>query len=107
MSSLGADRVQLITTNFVRVETHALVLNRLGRWHARQFLDRMEQGSFQIVRVTPADELRADLIVRRYDDKGFSLTDATSFAVMERLHIRTAFAFDENFAQYGFSLLTP
>ena len=35
------------------------------------------------------------------------LTDATSFVVMERLRISSAFTFDRNFAQYGFTPLQP
>ena len=50
---------------------------------------------------------RAREIIRQYEDKSFSLTDATSFAVMERLRISYAFTFDRNFAQYGFTILTP
>ena len=43
-------------------------------------------------------------LLKRYYDKSFSLTDATSFIVMERLGIKTAIAFDQHFAQYGFNL---
>jgi predicted nucleic acid-binding protein len=38
---------------------------------------------------------------RQYEDKGFSFTDCTSFALMERLDINTVFAFDDHFVQYG------
>jgi predicted nucleic acid-binding protein len=55
--------------------------------------------------VTPADVERAKAIIYQYDDRDFSLTDATSFAVMERLRIPTAFTFDRHFAQYGFTVL--
>jgi len=34
-----------------------------------------------------------------------SLTDAASFAVMERLRLPAAFTFDRHFAQYGFTVL--
>jgi predicted nucleic acid-binding protein len=37
-----------------------------------------------------------------YTDKSFSYTDATTFAVMERLGINEALAFDQHFPQYGF-----
>jgi uncharacterized protein len=62
---------QLVTTNFVLAETHALLLNRLNRTIALRVLD------------------------------------ATSFVVMERLGLRTAFAFDRHFAQYGLTVLPP
>jgi predicted nucleic acid-binding protein len=107
LRTLGERRVELVTTNFVRAETHALLLNRLNYTYALRFLNRLEQGSVPMIRVTPADEQRASLIIRRYTDKNFSFTDATSFSVMDRLHIGAAFAFDENFEQYGLSVLAP
>jgi predicted nucleic acid-binding protein len=54
-----------------------------------------------LVRITEDDEERAWRIFRQYDDKGFSFTDCTSFALMERLDINTVFAFDDHFIQYG------
>ena len=44
-------------------------------------------------------------IVFGYSDKDFSLTDATSFAVMERLRIPQAFTLDQNFAQFGWGMI--
>ncbi len=60
-----------------------------------------------IVRVSQRDEQQAQAIILRYDDKNFSYTDATSFAVMERLRIGPAFTFDHNFAQYGIEMIGP
>lgn len=95
------------TTNFVIAETHALFLVRLGHAPARAFLRQILQGSTTILRVGQHDEERAHRIIFQYDDKDFSLTDATSFAVMERLNLRSAFTFDRHFGQYGFTVLTP
>jgi predicted nucleic acid-binding protein len=88
-------------------ECHALLLARLNRRIALQFLDQIERTAVRLIVVTPADLRRAHEIVRQYDDKDFSLTDATSFAIMERLSIRYAFTFDSDFSQYGITVLTP
>ncbi len=57
------------------------------------------------MQVLPEDEAQAIDIVMRYRDKEFSLTDATSFVVMERLGLTDAFSFDNDFSQYGFRTL--
>lgn len=106
LTTLASVRWQGFTTNYVVAETHALLLNRLNRQIALRFLQQLDRGGTTIVRVNHRDEQRARAIIVRYDDKDFSLTDATSFAVMERLRIGVAFSFDRDFAQYGFQLLT-
>jgi predicted nucleic acid-binding protein len=97
----------LFTTNFVVAETYALILARAGRPLAITMLDRLERSRDLVVRVTEEDERRAYEIVRRYQDKTLSLVDATSFAVMERLGITSAFTFDGHFAQFGFRVIGP
>lgn len=92
-----------LLTNFIIAETHALLLSRLGPETARDWL----LGQiWPIERVDPQDEGKAKEIIQRYTDKTFSYTDATSFAVMERLGIQEAFAFDPHFRQYGLKLLS-
>jgi predicted nucleic acid-binding protein len=63
-----------------------------------------ERTPITIVRVTEADEERALALIGRYRDKDFTITDATSFVVMERLSIATAFTFDDDFRQYGLAV---
>ena len=99
------ERARLFTTNFVLAETHALVLSRMGRQIALRVIDAIEQSTTTIVRLSARDEARARAILRHYGDKDFSLTDAASFAVMERLRIVRAFSFDAHFAQYGHVVL--
>jgi predicted nucleic acid-binding protein len=92
-----------VLSNFIVAECHALLLSRLGPKIAREWL--MKQ-IWPIEPITMSDEKKAREIIERYEDKNFSYTDATSFALMERLGIREAFAFDNHFRQYGLRLLT-
>jgi len=46
-------------------------------------------------------------LFRDYADKRWSFTDCTSKVVMERLGIRTAFAFDHHFKQFGDVKVVP
>jgi uncharacterized protein len=103
---LIAEGAHLFTTSFILAETHALLLNRLSQEIATRFLRDMEQSPTTLVWVTPADMQRAKAIIYQYTDKDFSLTDAASFAVMERMRVLAAFTFDRHFAQYGFTVLT-
>ncbi len=90
---LIADRWRLFTTNFILAEIHALLLTRVNREIALRVLTRIDESATRIIRVSAGDERRARVIIAQYQDKDFSLTDATSFAVMERLGIRFAFSF--------------
>jgi uncharacterized protein len=102
LRSLRARRTTPLLTHFVVAESHALLLARIGADVARNWL---LSNVWTIERVAADDEAEARQIIARYTDKTFSYTDATSFAVMKRLGIRTAFAFDPHFRQYGFQLL--
>lgn len=105
LERLGEERWRTFTTNFVVAETHALFLIRLGHSHATDFLREIARSSTVTLRPDPQDEERARAIVFQYEDKDFSLTDALSFAVMERLGIAHAFTFDRHFEQYGVAVL--
>jgi predicted nucleic acid-binding protein len=85
-------------TNYVEVETHALLLRKLGRSIAREWL---LNGGLPVLRVLPQEEERARGILARHVDKDWSLCDAISFAVLEARRVRTAFSFDHHFGQYG------
>jgi predicted nucleic acid-binding protein len=97
----------MVLTNFIRAETHALILNRLGHPLADRFLAQLRQSpSTTLIRVTEQDEEQALALIGRYRDKDFSLTDATSFVVMEGMGITHALAFDSDFRQYGMIILS-
>jgi len=95
---LATNTIPLITTNYVFSETVTLIRYRLGHEAARSFGQKLKESSFvRVVGVTPADEDRAWDIFTRYRDQDFSFVDCTSFAVMERIKLSAAFAFDRHF----------
>jgi predicted nucleic acid-binding protein len=100
---LTEERWHTFTTNFIVAVVHALFLTRLGWEPAASFL-RQFLSSTTVVRISAADEERGREIIFQYRDKDLSLTDATSFAVMERLRIGTALTLDHHFVQYGFQV---
>lgn len=92
----------LLTSNYILDEILTLLKSRLGPSIAIPFGQKLwNQEVSALVRITEEDEERAWGIFRQYEDKGFSFTDCTSFALMERLDINTVFAFDDHFSQYG------
>jgi predicted nucleic acid-binding protein len=95
----------MFTTTFVLAVIHALVLRRLGSDAARRVLNDVGASAINVILLDESDEIRAREIIDQYRDKDFSYTDATSFAVMERLGIHHAFSFDRHFKQYKFITL--
>ncbi len=102
LSHAGIKKWEPALTNFIVAETHTLLLRRLGSEAARYWL---LNNAWPVERVTEKDEKRAREIIVNYVDKEFSYTDATSFAVMERLGLRKVFTFDRHFEQFGFEPL--
>jgi predicted nucleic acid-binding protein len=87
----------------VVIETYALLLSRTraGRSAAIAFLDALYQSSVHVERIRRIDETQAVALLRSHSDKTYSLCDALSFVVMERLGIAEALAYDRHFREYG------
>jgi len=102
-ASANRESWELVTTNATVFECHALLLNRSrpGYQNAIAFLDLIDGDEYRVERVKRRDEKRAVQLVRTQQDKTYSLCDALSFAVMERLGLTDAIAFDEDFRSYG------
>jgi uncharacterized protein len=98
-----ADQWELNTTNVVVIETYALLISRTRtrRAAAIGFLDALERSPVRVERVTADDEKQAVALVRSHTDKTYSLCDALSFVVMERLGVEEAIAYDRHFREYG------
>lgn len=99
-----AARPLLVTTDYVVDETVTLLLTRISRDAAERFLRTIIQSRFVRLEMVGPDGFQAAVaLFHRHHDKAWSFTDCTSFAVMKRLHLAQAFAFDSHFEQMGFA----
>ena len=98
------ERERLVTHNYVIVETSALVHRRLGPLAARDLLERLVPAmeTLWVDRALHATAVTAFVAARR---RGLSLVDRVSFQLMRERGIETAFAFDRDFAEEGFSVV--
>ncbi len=95
---VASERRPSFVTNYIEAEAHALLLRKLGRVIAREWL---LAAGLPVLRALPREEERAKVILASHTDKDWSLCDAISFAVLESRGVRAAFTFDRHFRQYG------
>jgi predicted nucleic acid-binding protein len=91
---------RLITSDYIVDEVLTLISSRFRRQtaiHVGHVL--FGQGLAGLIQLTDEDKERAWAIFRSHSDKGWSFTDCTSFALMQRIGISNAFAFDQHFSQ--------
>jgi predicted nucleic acid-binding protein len=94
----------LITSNYVLLETTALLQRRLGLLAVHD-LDDQVLPLLSVRWITEPMHRRALARLRRLDRREVSLVDCSSFELMEVEGIRDALALDEDFATAGFRLL--
>ena len=90
-----------VCSNYILVETFALIQHRLGMEAVRAF----QEDIIPVLTIEwVGEELHQAGImgVLAASRKGLSLVDCTSFAVMRNLGIKSAFAFDRHFREQGF-----
>ncbi len=95
----------LICTNYILVETCSLLQNRLGLVAVKAF----EDSIVPLLIIEWVDEalhqagVAALLTANR---RHLSLVDCISFETARRLGLNTVFAFDQHFAEQGFTCLS-
>ena len=94
----------LVTSDYVFVESWCLIRARLGRGAATKYWDAMQSDVVKTYGVTTKDLSSARAIASSWPDQDFSLIDCTSFALMERLRLDEALAFDRHFRVYRYGL---
>jgi|SRR3990172_5629701 len=93
----------LVTSDYVLDESYTMIRRRAGHRIAVEF--GQELRASQVVRVeflSPEVIEQAWVLFKRFEDKDFSFTDCTSFALMQKLRLREVLAFDGHFSQAGF-----
>lgn len=100
-----AHRLPFLTSLPVIYEAHRRLLFDIGSEMAREFLDRIFDGSIQIVRALEPDETKGRELIATYPD--LTLTDAVSMAIMLRIGVAVCFGFDRHFLQAGFYRIPP
>ena len=97
-----------MTSDYVFDELLTLLKARNEYSLAARIGERLLNGSMtRFEWVTSADFELAWRFFRDYRDKSWSFTDCISFAMMQRLSIKTAFAFDHHFRQFGSIVVLP
>ena len=97
LTSCVTAKRSLLTSDLVLGETYTLIQSRLGKALALSYCGKIRMETEWVAPVTAEDIGRAWGILADYADQDFSFVDATSFALMERLGLSVAFAFDHHF----------
>jgi predicted nucleic acid-binding protein len=94
----------LICSNYVLVETLALVQRRIGL-EAVRALVRDVVPVLQVEWVEAGEHWAGVQLLLSLNRRQVSLVDCVSFVQMRRLGLQEVFAFDEHFAEQGFTCL--
>jgi predicted nucleic acid-binding protein len=94
----------LVTNNYVLVETFALIQHRLGMDAVRGFQNDI-LPLVNIEFVVPELHRSGVSALLSASRRNLSLVDCVSFEMMRTLEIKMAFAFDPHFKEQGFNTL--
>ncbi|MCI0634734.1 MAG: PIN domain-containing protein [Actinobacteria bacterium] len=98
----------IVTSGLVLGETWTFLRRRAGHREAVRFHDAaLGVPSLTVARIDDRLEAEAWRWLRRHDERPYSFVDSTSFALMRRLRIREALAFDGDFTAAGFIEARP
>jgi predicted nucleic acid-binding protein len=95
---------QLITNNYVLIETIAI----LQRRHGLGLVQNLQTNLLPLVTVEWLDEAHHNEAIQNLfaaSRRRLSLVDCAAFATMRRLEVQRVFTFDSHFAEQGFEVL--
>jgi uncharacterized protein len=102
--SLIEQREELVCSNYILIESFALLQRRLGLEAARVFQSDVV-GMLQVRWVDEPLHAAGVSALLTAGRRQLSLVDCVSFELMRRLGLTTAFAFDQDFVDQDFTCL--
>ncbi len=101
---LVGDGASLLTTNYVLLETSALMQRRLGLADLRAFHEKVAPLLETHWMGEAQHEAGVEAVLAAGKRK-LSLVDCVSFQVMRQLGVQAVFCFDEHFVEQGFEVI--
>jgi predicted nucleic acid-binding protein len=104
LRSLREENQILFTTNYVIVESIALIQKRFGLDKVRDFQNKI----LPLIQIEWVDEELHKAAIKRVlstNLRHLSLVDCSAFETMRRLGIETVFTFDSHFREEGFKVI--
>jgi predicted nucleic acid-binding protein len=102
---LLASDEKLCSTNYVLIETFALVQRRLGM-EAVRAMEREIIPLLEVSWMSPEAHQASVQALLAASRRSLSLVDCSSFEIMRHRGLHRAFAFDKHYEEQGFELLT-
>lgn len=94
---------EIVTHNYILVESSTLMHRRLGIATVRQFYKEVHQIC-RVLWVSQSQHERAFKAYVNQDGSRYSLVDCVSFEIMKSHGIKRYFAFDDDFKKPGFEV---
>ena len=95
---------ELITNNYVIVESIALIQNRLGI----PVVQKLQTNTISLLHIVWIDEEQHAAALQNVlaaNRRSLSLVDCSAFKSMRRMGINTVFTFDPHFTEQGFTVI--
>jgi uncharacterized protein len=104
LADLVENGEQLITTNYILVESYALLQRRMGMEAIRDFQDSI-LSSLTLVWITAEEHQRSLESFLSENRRQLSFVDCSSFDTIERVGADKVFTFDNHFRERGFEVI--
>lgn len=104
LATLAQNGELLIASNYILVESYALIQRRMGMDAIRDF-QKTILPSLSIAWINMEEHQRALTQFLSENRRSLSFVDCSSFEIIQRLQVEKVFAFDSHFRERGFEII--